>query len=89
MNLCCFQIHDWESSTFPKSEVLPVYLALFNSMCSHDVLCCSLEVIEFDVELMILYFFENIHLLLILKCILHYLGLSLTDILTCAVLCVA
>jgi len=63
-----------------------VHLALFNFMCLHDILYGSLEVIKFDIELVVIYFFENIHLLLFLKCFVHYLGLSLIDILACAIL---
>ena len=47
-------------------------------MCLHDMLCCSLGVINFDVECVVMYFFENIHLFCsILKCFMHYFGLSL------------
>jgi len=37
----------------------------------------SLGVIKFDIELVVLYFFENLLFLLILKCLLRYLGLPL------------
>ena len=62
-----------------------VHLALFNFMCLHDILYGSLEVIKFDIELMIMYFFKNL-LLLILTCFAHYLGLLLIDILACDML---
>ena len=55
-------------------------------MCLHDMLCGSLGVIKLDVELVVMYFFENIHLLLILKFIVHYLGLPLIAILACDML---
>jgi len=29
-------------------------------MCLHDMLCGSLEVIKFDIELVVLYFFESL-----------------------------
>jgi len=74
VNLCYFQMHEWECSTFSKSVVRPIYLALFHSMCLRDVLFGSLGVIKFDVELTVVYIVESIHLLLILKCIAHYLG---------------
>jgi len=41
-------------------------------MYLHDVFYGSLGMIKFDVELMVIYFFEKIHLFLILKCIMHY-----------------
>jgi len=65
---------------FLKSEVLSVHLALLNLTCLHDVLCGSLGVIKFAIELLIIYFFENIHLLLVLKCLVHYLQLPLINI---------
>jgi len=43
-----------------------MHLALFHSMCLHDMLCGSLGVIKFDIELIVAYFFENL-LVLILK----------------------
>ena len=55
-------------------------------MCLHDMLCSSLGVIKFDIELVILYFFENLLFFLILKCFVHYLGLSLIVILACDML---
>ena len=62
-------------------------MTIINSMCLHDVLCSSLGVIKFDVELVVMYFFENIHLLMMLKCFAHYLELLLIDILACDMLC--
>ena len=59
-----------------QSEVVPVHLALLNFICLHDMLCGSLGMIKLDIGLVVLYFFENL-LLLILKCIVHYLGLPL------------
>ena len=55
-------------------------------MCLHDMLCGSLGVIKFDSELVVLYFFENLLFLLILKCFVHYLVLLLTIILACDML---
>jgi len=49
----------------------------------HDMLHGSLGVIKFDTWLVVIYFFENNDLLLILKCIVHYLGFQLTNIFTC------
>jgi len=72
-----FQTHELECSTFPKSEALSDGLALFHYMCLCDVLCGSLGVIKFDIWLVASHFFKNIHLLLIFKCIVHYLVLSL------------
>ena len=51
-------------------------------MYLHDVFCGSLGVIKFDIELVDLYFFENL-LLLFLKSFVHYLGLPLIVILAC------
>jgi len=53
------------------------------------MLCGSLEVIKFDIELMVLYFFENLLFLLILKCFVRYLGLLLIAILACDMLWLA
>ena len=64
-----------------QGEVLLVHLALPNLICLHDMLCGSLGVIKFDVKLVVLYFFENLLFLLILKCFMHYLGLPLSAIL--------
>ena len=50
-------------------------------MCLCDVVYGSLGVIKFDIELVVVSFFENFHLPVILKCIVHYLGLLLIDIL--------
>ena len=61
-------------------------MALFNSLCLHDMLYGSLGVIKFDIELVVLYFFENLVLLLILKYFAHYLRLSLISILVCDML---
>ena len=36
---------------------------------------------KFDIKFLVLCFFENIHFLLILKCLLHHLGLSSIDVL--------
>ena len=80
-----FQTYEQECFTFPKSDVLPIHMALLNSMCLHDILCGSFVVIKFDIELVVLYFFENLPLL-ILKCFAHYLGLLLIDILACDML---
>ena len=66
-----------------QSEVLLVHMALLNSMCLYNMLCGSFKVIKFDIELVVLYFFENLLFLLILKCFVHYLGLSLIVILAC------
>ena len=81
-----FQIHEWKWFTFPQSEVLPIYLALPNVMYLHYVLCGSLGVNKFDIELVVSYFFENLLFLLILKCIVRYLGLLLIVILACDML---
>ena len=54
-------------------------------MCLHDVLCGSLEVIKFDIELVVMYF-ENVHLLVILEYVVYYLGLPLITILACDML---
>ena len=56
-------------------------MALLNLMRLHDMLCGSLGVIKFDIENVVLYFFEKVLLHLILKCFVHYLGLPLIDIL--------
>jgi len=69
-----------------KSEVLPVHLALINSTCLHDMLCGSLGIIKFDIELVVLYFFQNLFLLIILECLARYLGLLVNDILACDLL---
>jgi len=58
-------------------------------MCLRDLVCGSLRVIKFDVELVVAYLFRNIPLILILKCIVYYLGLSLIDILDSDMLSVA
>ena len=50
-------------------------------MCLHDVLCGSLGVIKFDIELVMSYFFKNLLFLLILKCFMCHLGLLLIVIL--------
>jgi len=71
-----FQTHEWEWFIFPQSEVVPVHLALLNFMCLHDMLCGSLGVIKFVIELVVMYTFENIHVLLILKCFVHYFGVA-------------
>jgi len=55
-------------------------------MCLHNMLCGSLGVINFDVELGVLYLFENLLILLILKCIAHYLVLPLIAIVACDIL---
>ena len=56
-------------------------------MCLHDMLCGSLLVINFDFEHMVMYFFENIHLVPpILKCLVHYLGVPLIVIHACDIL---
>jgi len=60
-------------------------MALYNSMCLDDILCGSLGVIKFEIGLVVLYFFEYL-LLLILKCFVHYLGLLLIDIYACDML---
>ena len=39
---------------------------------------------EFDIELKVLYFLENLHLLVILKCLVHYLGIAIDY---CSCLC--
>ena len=75
--------------TFPKSEVLPVHLALLNSMCLHHMLCGSLGVIKFDIKLVVLYVFKNLPLLLIWKCLARHLGLPLIAILACDMLWLA
>jgi len=61
---------------FFRSEVLLVHLIMLNFMCLHHVFCGSLGPTKFDIGFPVLDIFENIHLLLILKCHLHYLGLS-------------
>ena len=55
--------------------------SLYNSMCLHDTLCGSAGVIKFDILLVVVYFFENVYLLLILNCLACYLGLPLITIL--------
>jgi len=72
-----FQTHEWKWFTFPRTEVLPVHLALFHLMCLHDMLCGSLGVIKFDIKLVILYFFQNLLILLILKWLAYYSELPL------------
>ena len=69
-----------------QCEVMPIYLALLNFMCLHDMLYGSLGVIKFDIELVVLYFLENLLLLLILKSFPHYFGLPLLAILACDML---
>ena len=71
---------------FSQIEVLPFHLALFNFMCLHNMLCGSLGVIRFDIKLVVLYFFRNVLLLLILKFLAHHLGLLLIAILPCDML---
>ena len=56
-------------------------MALLNFIRLHDVLCGSLGVIKFDIELVISYVFENIHLLPILNYFVHCLGLPLIVVL--------
>ena len=82
-----FQIHEWKWFIFPKSEVLPAHLALFNSVCLRDVFWGFLGLIKFDIKLVVSYFFENLLLLLILKCLACYLGLPLITILAWDMLC--
>jgi len=63
------------------------FIWLYSIPCT--CMMCSVVlfgVIKFDGKLMVIYYFRNIHLLLISKCLLHYLGLSLIDILACDVL---
>ena len=60
--------------TFPKSEVLQVYIALLNSMCLHNVFWDSLGATKLDIKFLVLSFFENIHLLLISKCFITLCG---------------
>jgi len=84
-----FQTHEWEWFIFPRSEVLLVHLALFHSMCLHDMLCGALGVIEFDIELVVTCFLENLPLLLLMKCLSHYLEWPLTTILACDMLWLA
>ena len=50
-----------------KGQVLLIYLSLINSLFLHDMLCGSLGVIKFDIELVAIYSIENIHLLLNFK----------------------
>jgi len=57
---------------------------LLNFMCLHALLCSSVELIKFDIDFTVSCFFflpENVNLLLILKCLVHYLGFSLIVIL--------
>ena len=75
-----FKHKSGRDSHFSLSEVLPVCLAVINSMCLHDVHCGSLGVIKFDIEFVVSYLFENLSLL-ILKCFTCYLGLPLIAIL--------
>ena len=75
-----FQTQEWEVFTFFKSEFLPVHLILLNSMCLYDLLCGSLELIKYDISFMVLHFFENIHLLLVLTYLVRYLELPLITI---------
>jgi len=56
-----------------------VHLALLNYVYLYNVLCDSLDVIKFDIRVVVSYFFKNIHPLLILKCLVYYLGLSLIN----------
>jgi len=51
-------------------------MALLNSMRLHDMHYGSLGVIKFDMELVVFCFFENLLLLLILKCFVHYFGVA-------------
>jgi len=50
-------------------------------MYLHDMLYGSLEVNKFDIEHVIIYFFENLLFLLILISFVHYFGLPLRAIL--------
>jgi len=63
-----------------------VHLTLFNSMCLRDVLCGSLGVMKFDIEFMVLYFFDEKLLLLILICFACDLELPLIVVFACDVL---
>ena len=56
-------------------------MALLNLMYLHDMLCGSLGGDQVDIEIVVLYFFENLLFLLILKCTVHYLGLPLIVVL--------
>ena len=49
-------------------------------MYLHDMLCGSSGVMKFDVKLVVLYFFESLLFLLILKCLSRYFGLPLIGI---------
>ena len=73
-------------SHFPK-------VRSYQSIWLHSIPCASmtcfvvfLGAIKFDVELVVMYSNENIHLLLILKCFAHHLRLLLIDILACDML---
>lgn len=82
----CLKHKSGSVSYFPKSEVLSVHLALFDSMCLRNVLCGSLGMIKFDFELVVSYFFDNLLLFLILKCFLLYLAMPLIVTLACDML---
>ena len=55
-----FQTHECERFIVLTSGVLTVQLAQINSMCLHNVLYDSLEVIQFDIWLAVFYFFRKI-----------------------------
>ena len=68
-------------SYFPRVRFYrSIHLHLLNSMCLYDMLCSSLGMIKFDIASMVSYLFENIHFLLILKYLVHYLRLPLIAI---------
>ena len=57
-------------------------------MCLRDMLCNSLGGIKFDIELVVLSYFENM-VLVILEWLARYLGLPLITIVACDMLCFA
>jgi len=82
----CYISNTWAGAIhISQSGALLGHFALLYFICLHDVLCASLGVIKFQIKLAVLYFFENL-LLLILKCFASYLGLPLIDILACNML---
>jgi len=54
--------------------------------CLNDVIFGYLGVIKFDIGFVFSFVFKNIHLLSMLKCLVHYLGLLVINILACDVL---
>jgi len=84
--MLCFKHMNDSDSYFLK---IRLYYSIWvhSSLCLYDMLCSSLGAIHFDIWLVVIYFFETSYLLLILKCIVYYLGLSLIDILAVCFRC--